>query len=107
MLMKVQAFDPLKDFTPVGGVGSFDRVIATMKGGLEDKKLRPLATTGLKRSPFLSDVPTVDESGIKGYEVKACDPLTPDAQVKRMSTEIEKWRGVIQQAKIPQQWAQR
>jgi hypothetical protein len=31
------------------------------------------------------------------------DPLTPDAQVKRMSTEIEKWRGVIQQAKIPQQ----
>ena len=221
-LMKVQAFDPLKDFTPVGGVGSFDHVIATnsdsslktfgdlmratraqpgklnggtvvvgstphltseylktsagidyqsvifrttpdlivsvlrgdvqfmidyfatMKGGLEDKKLRPLATTGLKRSPFLPDVPTVDESGIKGYEVKAwnalyvpadtpkeamdilgkalrealgspdvqkrlldigivADPLTPDAQVKRMSTEIEKWRGVIQQAKIPQQ----
>ena len=27
--MKVQAFDPLKDFTPVGGVGSFDHVIAT------------------------------------------------------------------------------
>jgi tripartite-type tricarboxylate transporter receptor subunit TctC len=221
-LIKAQAFDPLKDFTPISGVGSFDHVIATnaespiktfgdlvkavqeqpgklnggtvvvgstphltseylknagkldyqsvifrttpdllvsilrgdvqfmidyyatMKSGLEDKKLRPLATTGLTRSPFMRDVPTVDESGIKGYEVKAwsalyvgadtpkdvmdtlgnsvravlampdvqkrlldvgivADPLSAEAQTKRMTTEIEKWRVVIQQAKIPQQ----
>ena len=31
-------------------------------------KLRALAQTGLKRSPALPDVPTVDESGVKGYE---------------------------------------
>jgi tripartite-type tricarboxylate transporter receptor subunit TctC len=221
-LIKAQAYDPLKDFTPIGGVSSFDHVIATssesalksfgdlvkeakdqpgklnggtvvvgstphltseylktaarvdyqsvtfrttpelivsalrgdvhflidyyatMKSGLEEKKLRPLATTGLARSPFLRDVPTVDESGLKGYEVKAwnalyvaadtpkeltdtlgsnlrsvmtmpeiqkrllelgivADPLTPEAQTRRMSSEIEKWRMVIQQAKIPQQ----
>ena len=31
-------------------------------------RLRPLAFTGLKRTPQLPSVPTVDESGIKGYE---------------------------------------
>jgi tripartite-type tricarboxylate transporter receptor subunit TctC len=31
-------------------------------------RLRPLAFTGLKRSPQLPNVPTVDESGVKGYE---------------------------------------
>jgi len=32
-------------------------------------KLRVLAVTGLRRSPELPDVPTVDESGVPGYEV--------------------------------------
>ena len=31
-------------------------------------RLRPLAFTGLKRTPQLPNVPTVDESGLKGYE---------------------------------------
>jgi tripartite-type tricarboxylate transporter receptor subunit TctC len=31
-------------------------------------KLRALAQTGLKRSPSLPEVPTVDESGVRGYE---------------------------------------
>ncbi len=31
-------------------------------------RLRPLAFTGLKRSPQLPNVPTADESGLKGYE---------------------------------------
>ncbi|MEQ1774991.1 MAG: tripartite tricarboxylate transporter substrate binding protein [Burkholderiales bacterium] len=31
-------------------------------------RLRPLAFTGLKRTPQLPNVPTVDEAGIKGYE---------------------------------------
>ncbi len=40
-------------------------VISQIKGGLA----RPLGVTSLKRSPLLPDVPTLDEQGIKGYEV--------------------------------------
>ena len=32
-------------------------------------KLKPIAVTGLKRSPLLPDVPTVIESGLQGFEV--------------------------------------
>ncbi|MFF7058114.1 Bug family tripartite tricarboxylate transporter substrate binding protein [Achromobacter spanius] len=35
---------------------------------LKDKLLRPLAVSSLKRSAVLPDVPTVDESGVKGYD---------------------------------------
>jgi tripartite-type tricarboxylate transporter receptor subunit TctC len=35
----------------------------------QDDRVRPLATTGLKRSPIYPDLPTVDEAGLKGYEV--------------------------------------
>ena len=42
---------------------------APLKGSLTDKKLRPLAATGIKRSPFMPDVPTVAEAGGFAYEV--------------------------------------
>jgi tripartite-type tricarboxylate transporter receptor subunit TctC len=42
---------------------------APMKSTLEDKKIRALATTGVRRSPFFTDVPTVAEAGVAGYEV--------------------------------------
>ena len=42
---------------------------APLKGSLTDKKLRPLAATGAKRSPFMPDVPTVAEAGGFDYEV--------------------------------------
>ena len=40
-------------------------VVPMVQGG----RLRPLAFTGPKRSDQLPDVPTVDETGLKGYEV--------------------------------------
>ncbi len=67
---------------------SFSTVSATIsliKGG----KLRPIATTGLVRSQSLPDVPTLDESGLKGFNAESWVGLiapahTPDAVIKRL-----------------------
>jgi tripartite-type tricarboxylate transporter receptor subunit TctC len=48
---------------------------APMKPTLEDKKIRPVATTGTQRSPFFADVPTVAEAGVSGYEVTSWNGL--------------------------------
>jgi len=34
-----------------------------------DNRVRPIATTGLKRSAVYPDLPTIDEAGLKGFEV--------------------------------------
>jgi tripartite-type tricarboxylate transporter receptor subunit TctC len=58
---------------------------APMKPTLEDKKIRPVATTGTQRSPFFTDVPTVAEAGVPGYEVTSWNGLFAPAGT---STEI-------------------
>ena len=40
-----------------------------MKPTLTDKKILPVGTSGPQRSPFFTDVPTVAEAGVPGYEV--------------------------------------
>jgi tripartite-type tricarboxylate transporter receptor subunit TctC len=45
----------------------FDQV-STSAPQIRAGKVRPLAVTSLSRSPLLPDVPTVDESGVAGYE---------------------------------------
>jgi tripartite-type tricarboxylate transporter receptor subunit TctC len=47
------------------GLYNIPAAIGLVKSG----KLRPLAVTGPKRSTLLPDVPTLDESGLKGYSV--------------------------------------
>ena len=39
------------------------------QGQVNDGKFRVLATSSPKRSPLMQSVPTVDEAGVKGYEV--------------------------------------
>jgi tripartite-type tricarboxylate transporter receptor subunit TctC len=56
-------------------------------------KLRALAQTGLKRSPALPDVPTVDESGVKGYESLSWSGIavaagTPRAVIDRLNRDL-------------------
>lgn len=53
----------------IGGQVSmmFDQV-STSAPQIRAGKVRALAVTSLKRSPLLPDVPTVDESGLPGYE---------------------------------------
>jgi tripartite-type tricarboxylate transporter receptor subunit TctC len=48
---------------------------AAMKPTLQDKKMRAVATSGPRRSPFLADVPTVAEAGVAGYEVTSWNGL--------------------------------
>jgi tripartite-type tricarboxylate transporter receptor subunit TctC len=40
-----------------------------VQGQVNDGKLKILATSAPKRSPFMPNVPTADEAGVKGYEV--------------------------------------
>lgn len=56
-------------------------------------KVRPIAVTGATRSPVLPDVPTVQESGVPGYEVTSWYGVfapagTSDAIIKRLHAEI-------------------
>ena len=60
-----------------------------IKGG----KLRALAQTGLKRSPSLPEVPTVDESGVRGYESLSWSGIavpagTPKAVIDRLNKDF-------------------
>jgi tripartite-type tricarboxylate transporter receptor subunit TctC len=48
---------------------------APMKPTLQEKKIRAVASTGPRRSPFLVDVPTVAEAGVAGYEVTSWNGL--------------------------------
>jgi tripartite-type tricarboxylate transporter receptor subunit TctC len=43
--------------------------LAAMRGHIREGRARALAVTGAKRSPAVPDVPTMIESGLKGYEL--------------------------------------
>jgi tripartite-type tricarboxylate transporter receptor subunit TctC len=66
---------------------------ATMKGGIEDGRLRLLATSGERRAEFSPQVPTVAEAGVPGYEVTSWNALfakagTPGAIVAKLNQAI-------------------
>ena len=50
-----------------GHVPSFFAVISTAVPHVRSGKIRAVAVTGAKRAEALPNVPTVDESGVKGY----------------------------------------
>jgi tripartite-type tricarboxylate transporter receptor subunit TctC len=62
----------------------------TVISQIKDGKLRAVGVTSLARSPLLPGVPTLDEQGIKGYEVNTwfgfvAPAGTPDAVVERLN----------------------
>lgn len=65
--------------------------LANIKAG----KLKPLGVSGAKRAAVLSDVPTIAEAGVPGYEMTAWWAVyaprgTPKEIVARLNTEIAK-----------------
>lgn len=72
----------------------FDQVSTSM-GHIQGGKLRALAVTSRKRSPLFPDLPTIDESGVKGYEDVTFNGLvapdgTPRAILERLNAEVNK-----------------
>jgi tripartite-type tricarboxylate transporter receptor subunit TctC len=69
--------------------------ITTMAPRARAGRVRPLGTTGLKRSSVLPDVPTISEAGVKGYEATIWLGImaptgTPKPIVDRLNAEIGK-----------------
>ena len=69
--------------------------ITTMAPMARAGRVRPLGTTGLKRSSVLPDVPTISEAGVKGYEATIWLGImaptgTPKPIVDRLNAEIGK-----------------
>jgi len=67
----------------------------TVISQIRENKLKALAVTSLSRSPLLPDVPTLDELGVKGYEVNTWFGFvsrsgTPAEIVERLHGEIGK-----------------
>ncbi len=52
-------------------------------GLIKSGQLRPLAVTTLQRAPSLPDVPTIDESGIKGFEATTWHGIVAPAGTPR------------------------
>ncbi|MBO9514520.1 MAG: tripartite tricarboxylate transporter substrate binding protein [Variovorax sp.] len=68
-------------------------VPGNVQGFVKDGRLRLLATTGARRFPSTPDVPTLDESGLKGFEATSwigflAPAGTPPAIVKRYNEEF-------------------
>lgn len=62
---------------------------------LEARKVRGIAVTSLKRSAVLPALPTMDESGLKGFELLGWIGLlapagTPQAVINRLNGEVQK-----------------
>jgi tripartite-type tricarboxylate transporter receptor subunit TctC len=73
---------------------SFDST-PTVLPYLAAKRLRAIAVTTLKRTPVLPDIPTLDESGLKGYQVGSWYGLfapagTPPAIVRKIHADVQR-----------------
>ena len=72
----------------------FDNLASALPS-IRSDKVRALATTTLKRSSFLPELPTLDESGLKGFDMStwwgvSVAAKTPQAVVDRLSADILK-----------------
>src|SRR3954466_5489788 len=72
----------------------FDNLASALPN-IKAGKVHALAVTTLKRSAFVPELPTLDESGLKGFDLTTwwgvmAPARTPDAVVDRLASEIQK-----------------
>jgi tripartite-type tricarboxylate transporter receptor subunit TctC len=60
---------------------------------VKSNKVRALAVTSIKRSSLMPDIPTVAESGLRGYDVTTWYGLWAPAQTPRSI--VSRWHGEI------------
>ncbi len=80
--------------------------ITTMAPIAKGGKVRALATSGLKRSTVMPDVPTISEAGVKGYEATIWLGImapagTPRAVTERLNAEVIK---VVNRPDVKKAW---
>ena len=90
-----------------GHVNVMFDAITTMAAQVKAGKVKALATSGKTRSTVMPDVPTLDESGVPGYEsviwLGIMAPInTPRAVVNKLNAEITK---AVSRADIKADWA--
>jgi tripartite-type tricarboxylate transporter receptor subunit TctC len=74
---------------------------------VQQGRLRAIAVTSLKRMPSLPDVPTIDESGVKGYESLSWSGIvapaaTPKPVIAKLNAAIDK---ILAQDDVRKQFA--
>jgi len=89
-----------------GQVDMMFDAIATMSEHIKAGKVKALATTGLRRSTTLPEVPTVAEAGVPGYEATIWLGLmapkgTPAAVVAKLNAEVVK---ITSNAEVRRAW---
>ena len=90
-----------------GHVNVMFDAITTMTAQVKAGKVKALATSGKTRSTVMPDVPTLDESGVPGYEsviwLGIMAPInTPRAVVNKLNAEITK---AVSRADVKADWA--
>ena len=78
-----------------GSVDFFLSSVPTLQAQVAGGKMRALAVTSAKRSPVFPNVPTVAESGVKGFEANTwfgilAPAKTPKPIIAKLNTEINK-----------------
>jgi tripartite-type tricarboxylate transporter receptor subunit TctC len=84
---------PAMNDVMAGQVPLFFANVASSLGHIQAGKLRPLATTSVRRARSLPDIPTMEEAGVPGYEVLEWNPVlapagTPAAVRDRLGAAI-------------------